>query len=311
MFNTGINEKIFFLYFLIVPGNILLSYWFYLGMEDMKFANYPNIISRLGYAVSIFLFLKNEEQFYLVPLFYGGFLVLGGSASLLLISYRYKLKLKLPNLRIVVNYFTEGWSIFISTFAINLYRRSNIFILGLVAPSQVVGYYSAGEKIIVAIQSIFNPIIQAFYPFISRRTDKSKELGIKDIIRLIKAVSLISLFISLILIIFSPSITTLVLGLDFMRTVEVLRLGAFVVLFGNLNFIIGIIYMTNFGYKRQFANRVIITGIINIIFCLIFSYYYQEIGAALSFLTAEVTLFIMLVLFAVRSRRNWRSVLND
>ena len=43
-----------------------------------------------------------------------------------------------------------------------------------------------------------------------------------------------------------------------------LKIGSFVVLFGMLNFVLGIIYMTNFGMKKQFMLAVFIAGISNL-----------------------------------------------
>ena len=310
IWSDEIDQRIFMLYFLIVPGNILLSYWFYLGMEKMHYLNYPNLISRIGYAVAIFLFLREENQFYLVPLFYGGFLIVGGIASLALIWKKFNIKLSLPSITDISTYLRDGWSIFISTFAINLYRRSNIFLLGLVAPPVAVGYYSAGEKIIIAIQSIFNPIIQAFYPFVSRRKSEHPQRGIKDIAFLLKWSGLGTFLLSLLIIFFAEPISSLLLGQEFSQSIHVLRIGSLVICFGVLNYILGIIFMTNFGYKRQFATRVMITGLFNIAICLLLSIYLQEIGAAIAFVFAEFFLLTMLSLFIYRNKKNW-SVANN
>ena len=305
VWQNNANQKIFLLYFLMVPGNILLSYWFYLGMEEMQFLNYPNLIARIGFAVAVFMFLKNEEQFYLVPLFYGGFLILGGVVSLIFIKRRYHLYFKTPSIKTIAAELREGWAIFISTFAINLYRRSNTFLLGLVAPDAAVGFYSAGEKLIIAIQAIFNPVIQAFYPFISRRKSESTKQGIKDIQFLIKSAVIGTAFISLIIIGFASPITTIFLGKEFINTIAVVQIGSFVITLGTLNYVIGIIFMTNFGYQRQFAKSVIFTGIINVFFCLILSYYWQEIGAAIAFLLAELLLLLLFIIFLVRTKKQW------
>ena len=305
LFTGRESHLVFLLYYLIIPGNILLSYWFFLGMEEMHFLNIPNIISRLGYTIFIFVFLKQENQFYLVPLFYGTFLIAGGLVSLLIIFFRYKIKFAIPSLRVLIDYLKEGWSIFISTFAINLYRKSNVFILGLVAPKEAVGFYSAGEKIIIAIQSVFNPIIQAFYPFVSRRKSISIRRGLKDISFLLRSVGTSGLLVAIFFILFSGKLTILFLGKEFSPTIPVLRLGGLVICIGVLNYILGIIFMTNFGFKKEFATRVMITGIFNLIFCFVMSYLFQEIGAAVSFLVAEVVLFLLLIIFTLRNKSKW------
>jgi len=300
-------SSIYLLYFLTVPGNILLSYWFFLGMEEMHYLNYPNLISKIGYTVFIFLFLHKESDFYLVPLFYGSFIILGGSVSCALILKKFSVKWKTPSIGDIKDCFKNGWSIFISTFSINLYRRSNVFILGLVASNDAVGFYSAGEKIVKALQSAFEPITQAFYPFIARRKKVSARQAIRSIFFLIKWLGGGTSILAILMIMFASPLTVLVLGDKFLPTVAVLRIAAFVISIGVLNYIIGIIFMTNFDFKKEFSQRVIVTGLVNIFICFVLSYFWQEIGAAISFLFAELFLLILLTTFMLRRQSVWRS----
>ena len=52
------------------------------------------------------------------------------------------------NFRRVVNTLKNGWSIFASTVAINLYTASNIVFLGFLTNPITVGYFSGAKKII-------------------------------------------------------------------------------------------------------------------------------------------------------------------
>ncbi len=153
----GSDSRVFYLYFLMVPGNILLSYWFYLGMEKMHYLNFPNLLSKILYAILIFMFLRTDDQYFMVPLFYGLSLIGGGFFSIFLVFRKFQYSWTTPTLNEIWDYLQKGWSIFISTFAINLYRKSNVFILGLFASKEAVGFYSAGEKIIIALQSLYLP----------------------------------------------------------------------------------------------------------------------------------------------------------
>jgi PST family polysaccharide transporter len=307
LIDPGDNSKIFFLYFLIVPGNLLLSYWFYLGMEEMHFLNYPNMIARIGYAVLIFVFLTDESKFYLVPVFYGITLIIAGLISFITIIKRYKIIFSLPSIQDIWSGLRNGWHIFISTFAINLYRRSNVFILGLISTKTAVGYYSAGEKIIVAIQSIFSPVIQAFYPFVSRKKTISSKKGLTAIRWLFQWLGGGTIMLSLLLIIFAKPSTILILGNQYQSSISVMQIASLVICFGVLNYILGIIFMTNYNYEKQFSRRVIITGVANIFICSLLSYYYAEIGTAVAFVFSEFLLLILLVSFTYRHRYEWMS----
>lgn len=297
---------VYLLYFSMVPANVLLSYWFYLGMEEMHYLNYPNLITKLGYTAGIFLFLHREEDFYLVPLFYGGFMVVGGIVSAAVIFRKFKIKWEKPSRRDIFDCLKKGWSIFISTFAINLYRRSNVFLLGLFASKEAVGFYSAGEKIVVVLQSLFNPVIQAFYPFISRKKKVSARHSLKSIFFLIKWLGGGTALLAIAIIIFAKPLTLLALGDKFLPSVRVLQIAALVISLGVLNYVLGIIFMTNFDFEKEFSRRVMVTGLFNIILCSILSYFFLEIGAAIAFVFAEFFLLILLSVFMARRQSLWR-----
>lgn len=299
---------IYLLYFSMVPANVLLSYWFYLGMEEMQYLNYPNLITKLGYTAGIFLFLHREEDFYLVPLFYGGFMVVGGMVSAAVIFRKFKIKWERPSRRDIFDCLKKGWSIFISTFAINLYRRSNVFLLGLFASKEAVGFYSAGEKIVIVLQSIFNPVIQAFYPFISRKKKVSARQSLKSIFFLIKWLGGGTAILAISIVVFAKPLTLLALGDKFLPSVRVLQIAALVISLGVLNYVLGIIFMTNFDFEKEFSRRVIVTGLLNIIICSVLSYFSREIGAAIAFVFAEFFLLILLSIFIARRQSLWRPV---
>lgn len=76
---------------------------------------------------------------------------------------------------------------------------------------------------------------------------------------------------------------------------KLLKIGSFVILFGVPNYIFGVIYMLNFGLKKQFSKAVVVTGVINIFICFILSYFFQAIGTMISFAMAEVILLFILL----------------
>ena len=65
-------QKYFWLYvfsFGIVIGDILFPKWFFQGIEQMRFITMINILFKLTYVILVFIFIKNENDFILVPLF--------------------------------------------------------------------------------------------------------------------------------------------------------------------------------------------------------------------------------------------------
>ena len=72
------NWLIFILSFLMVVGNAIYPVWFFQGMERMKYITFLNILAKIIFLVLIFIFVKKESDYIIVPLLNSlGFLVSG------------------------------------------------------------------------------------------------------------------------------------------------------------------------------------------------------------------------------------------
>ncbi len=61
----------------------------------------------------------------------------------------------------------ESKHIFLSTIAGSTYNISITFILGLITNNTIVGYFSASDKIIKAVQGLIQPVITTLFPHIN------------------------------------------------------------------------------------------------------------------------------------------------
>jgi PST family polysaccharide transporter len=151
-----------------VIGKSLFPVWFFEGMERMRIIMYINIIAKLIFTVAIFLFVKYENDFLLVPIFNSlGFLVVGVIA-MIQIRYWFGVRFTLQSKETLLEHLKDGWHIFLSRIYVNIYTTTNTFLLGLLTNNIVVGYYSVAAKIIEAISSVFDPALTAIYPYMSK-----------------------------------------------------------------------------------------------------------------------------------------------
>ena len=111
--------------------------------------------------------------------------------------------------------------------------------------------------------------------------------------------------LSLLMSIFAEPLITLFAGERFVASILVFQIACFVICFGVLNYILGILFMTNIGLKREFTMSVIIIALINVALCLILSNIWQEIGAAMAFVTAEALLLLLLISFSLKNKHRW------
>ncbi|MCL2390551.1 MAG: oligosaccharide flippase family protein, partial [Endomicrobia bacterium] len=63
------GEKLVFIYaFLMVFSDIFFTTWFFQGMERMRYIAYLNLVMEILFVVLIFIFVREEKDYYLVPL---------------------------------------------------------------------------------------------------------------------------------------------------------------------------------------------------------------------------------------------------
>lgn len=295
---------VFIFSFGMVIGDALVPLWLFQGMEKMKFITIVNFISKLIFTILIFFFVKKEADYLVVPVFNTlGYLVAGFISFI--IAYRlFRLKFVFPKISEIKLQTKESWPIFISTFSINLYRNANVLLLGFFTNYTIVGYYASAEKIIKGMQSLITPLSDALFPYMSKRFVKdSLKDNVNIIFRLGKYYFVVLTMISVLFLIFAAPITTFFLGEKFLASIPDVRIMSFVVLFGGMNYFLGIVGLINMGYKKKFMVFVAITGIISIINLLYFIYFWVDQGASASMLISECILFIMLAYYIIKLKR--------
>ncbi len=295
--------QVFFAAYIFVPANMMIASWFFVGMEQVKFLNIVNLAGRLVYLVLIFTLLREKSQYVLVPLLNSLSLMIGGLLGIFVIIRHFRVRLFIPKISMVKKYLTEGWPIFLSYFATNLYRNMNILILALFTSKEMVGIFSAADKVVKIAQRTFEPITQTLYPYISRIKVESQERAKKAIKYLALIMGLLGGTAMLLIIGFAHWIIYIIIDEQSLLGTQILQIGSAVILFGVLNYVLGIIYMTNFGMKKQFSNSVILTGFVNIIVCFLLSYQFKATGAMISFAFSEGFLIMLFIWHINRHNR--------
>ncbi|MEW5844056.1 MAG: flippase [Bacteroidota bacterium] len=286
----------------IVIGQNMFPRWFFQGIEQMKYITILNLISRIIFTISIFVVVKSSNDYLYVPIINSLGFILAGILSLWVAFYTFKIRFIIPTFADLKYQLVEGWHLFISTLATSLYTTSNVFILGLFADSIIVGYYSAAERIVKAIEDFLSPIFYSVYPYLSRLYTESKQDAIKFIRKLVKYVGFIGVIITVMVLSFTNLIVKILLGSHYLEAIVVLKILAFIPLVGGINIITTSLTMLSFNYKKAFSNIIIFAGIFNLGLSFLLVPYYKHIGSSISVLLSEV--FIMLITFIYLKRKN-------
>lgn len=293
------TDKLLYLFsFGMVIGNLLFPTWFFQGMERMKHITSLNILAKLIFTISIFIFIKSARHYIYVPLLNSlGFLTAGVLA--LVSTYKnFKVKFILPDFKSLRHQIKDGWHIFISNFSISLYTAANTFILGLFASNAVVGYYAAAEKIIRALTRLFEPLLRAVYPYISRVAALSKKRAAGNLKKILFLTFASSFAIFLSVIIFSRHLVGLVLGAGFADSLVIMRLMSPLLVIIPLAGVLANLGLLPFKLDRYFSKIYIFGAVMNLTLLFFFLYLlgFGAKGAAISNLITEFTLTAMFYL---------------
>lgn len=293
LLETSEKFKIFLWGTGMVIGEIMMPTYLYQGMEKMRFLTIVNIIPKLIFTVLIFVVIKKAEDYqYIIILNSLGYII-AGICSMLIAYCKFRVRISAPQINHIKYQLKEGWPIFASTIGINLYRNSNILILGLMCNDSVVGIYAAAEKIIKALQSVTSPLTQALFPHMAfHLKDKTIDESAMTILKISKQLFFVLAIFASVAYILAPLLTDVILGKEFYNATPLIRIMTLVVLFGGVNYIMGVVGLINLNQSKLFFYYVLLSGVMSAIFLLCFVNTWAYYAASWSMVIAEAMLLI-------------------
>jgi len=298
------DTNIYFVSFLSVLGTVLFPVWFFQGVERMGFISSITIAIKIIWVALVFLLVHTYKDIIVLVSLNAGSSILTGLVGLIVVKWNFKIDFYIPTKDQILNQFIDSWHYFLSNLSISLYTISNIFILGLFASDTVVGYFSAADRIRYAVQNISSIAGQTVFPHLSSQFKRSHTRAFNFIKKYIKTVGSFSLIISLLLFVFSEQIILLVLGEKYISSIIILKIISFLPIIIFLSNVAGVQTMLNLGYKKKFANIILIAGIFNIVLSFIIVPYYFEIGTAIAVLITEILVTVQMILFLSKKNIN-------
>ena len=292
---------LYYLTFGIVIGQVLFPVWFFQGMEQMKYITIINIFSKVSFTLAIFIFVKDASDYLYVPLLTSLGAIFGGVYSLILISKKFKIKFHFQKIQVILSYLKGGSNLFFTSALSSLLISSGTVILSFVSNNTVVGYYSALERLFRAVVGIFTPITQALYP-ISCSKINQKEIAYNYFKKMFLIVGGLALFIGAFVAIFSSQIVDIVYGLAFQQYSYMLAIMMIWLVFGVINNIIGIQYLTAMRNDKFYTFSFLIAGVTTVLLNVCLVPYFMINGILFSMIFGEITLTIIMLGLILRFR---------
>ena len=287
-------KLIYFLTFGILIGQYLFPVFLFQGMEQMKYITYINLTSKLIFTISLFIFIKNQDDLYLVPLLTSLGFIVAGLFSIYFVKIKFNIFFNLPKLTLIKIKLKEGWNIFLAALSGNIYGQGNIIILGLLTTPLIVGYYSIAQKLTVSIVSIFQVFSQAIMPYFSSLITGSKIQFIRQIGMTLKYSAIINFLLIGFLLVTSDYIYFLISGENNPIGLYTFSFWLIVAFFTIFNTVLHPILIATNKDKYMAKFYLIVSGLFLIyspILTILFSYK----GMLVSMLIVEVSIFIFSV----------------
>lgn len=285
----SLDPKVYYLSFGVVIGQALFPVWFFQGIEKMKFVTIINILAKVIFTVLVFVVIRKESDYLLVPLFNSLGFIIAGIFGLFL-SFKH-VRFRIPKKSLVKRLFIESSSLFVSNFSISLYTSSNVFILGLFAGNAIAGVYSSIERLILAIKNTYSPLYQALYPWLA----KQNELKKIDIINKFRPIILVvGLSITILILLFGETILNIIFANELINSYSIIfKILSFIAIFSGLNMLYNSLYFPAVKEYRTRMNILIVGGVFNLILSLILVKPFGIFGTAYTVISTEALLFII------------------
>jgi O-antigen/teichoic acid export membrane protein len=278
-----------------VVGTVLFPVWFFQGLEKMKLLSIVNfVVKLLLFPITIWL-VKQPDDYLIAVILQSIVFLIAGILSLIIIFKYGFVKLIKVNFGDILNEFKFGWNVFISTVASNLYTTSFVIILGLYSSNTVVGYYVAAEKIMrIACFILIGPAIQSLFPKISALAVNNPIHASQLFRKTFFVTSILLVFISLGLYLFSEQITSF-LGAKYIQSTYLLKILSVTPIFIGLGGILGQVAILAFEDGKNFSKVYLISGGVSILLVFFLTNAYKEIGTAIALVLTEFSVFILML----------------
>lgn len=287
-----------------VLGSVFFPTWLFQGLERMGPISAINLSLRALVVVGMFILVRKPQDFIIYAGLSSSAAIIAGLAGIGVAFHMFDLRLTLPTWAGIWESLREGWVLFLSNSAIVFYTSGNAFILGLMASDTMVGYFTAGEKIVRAAVNLLGPLSQALFPRFSRLAEESKTRALHWGRKLLFAMGGTGLLMSVITFVAAGLVVRVVLGSNYQSSVSVVRILALLPFLVAMSSVLGVQLMIPFGREKAVLFVVLGAGCLNVALASLLAPLWKADGMALSVLVAEC--FVTVAQFAYL----WRARLN-
>jgi len=254
------DTTFYVLFFFATAVNSMIPDYLYRGLEDMTAITVRTVIIKAFFTCMIFLFLKQKEQIWIIPLLN----IIGNSVALVFViihlNVKYDIKLSKVSASDLMKAISRSSKFFYSRIATTAYTAANTIIINfLSAGGTAVGFYTSADKLITTGKSAMSPVSDSLYPYMVKNKD----------FKLVKKVLLVAepviILGCLIVFIFAEPLCIWFFGSEYGPVAPILRVMLPILVIILPSYILGFPTLTAMGLSKHANYSVIFGSCIHII----------------------------------------------
>jgi PST family polysaccharide transporter len=293
--------------FLTCFATLFTQNWLFQAMQDLPKVAILNFLTKVLFTVIILATIHKKSDYVWQPLATSIAQVSVAVVSFFWSIKKYNLKLERVKIKDCIRLLWTDKSFFLSLCVVNLYSSTSVVILGIFQNSTQVGYYTAGQKLILILQALISvPLATALFPYMGKAFGESYEKGLKIAQQLIPIVFVLTALAGIVIFTGSPLFIEFFYGAKFSAAVKICRILAFIPMLIGLNTILGIHIMMNLKLDSVFFGITCVGAVVGVILNIILVRTIGYAGPAYTWLFVELLNFTLL--YIMLRRRNIESL---
>lgn len=288
---------VYYCTFLTVLGNVLFPVWLYQGLERMKYITALTLGPKVLAAASIFLLVHSEQDYVLAAAIQGGGGFLAGAVGLVAVKTLVPVGgFTLPSIEDMRATLRAGWSVFVSSFGVTLFGNSNIFILGLFARLDTVGYFAVADKIVRATIGLSVPVSTAIYPRVSLLFAQSRELALAFLRRVLLLGGMGFLALSVMLFLGANLAARLATGQPNAEVGLLIKLMAILPFTVFVDNVFGVQTLLNLGLSQQLMKAILYAGAFSVVASFMAVPHFGARASAVVFTLSQMLVLLLMII---------------
>jgi PST family polysaccharide transporter len=288
---------------LTVLGNVITLNWLFQGLERFSLFATVSLIGRFLTLPLTFIWVKAADDVAIAAGIQAAASVLTGLLSLAVAWRIGVLKRPAASWQTMFERLRQSADMFVATASVSLFSATNSIMLGAMAGTYQVGIYSAADKIKTVGNMIPAQVNTVLYPRVSMLfADRARAAAHLTAIGALAILGTTAAGVAVISLLSGP-LTRIVLGDGYHGCAAVLQVLGVATMFGNLAYFLGLQVFVPFGLERNRSRIMLVVGGLNVALAFLLIPRFGAVGAAVSFLVAEVAMLGVYAVAIVRTPR--------